>query len=167
MKVCVVGLGKIGLPLASNYATKGLTVIGCDIAPQVVEAVNAGRSPIDREPGLSEAVAQSVAAGRLRATTDTTQAVDQSAVVVVIVPLLIKTNCQPDFKSIDSATLAIARGLHRDHLVIYETTLPVGTKLMIGEVRLESDLTPRQSNPSAAVVEEGLEATGAPHDVGR
>jgi nucleotide sugar dehydrogenase len=120
-------LGKIGLPLAALYACRGLTVIGCDIAPRVVEAVNAGHSPIGGEPGLAEAVAQSVAARRLRATTDTTHATSQSDVVVVIVPLMIDENRRPDFRSIDAATAAVARGLHRDHLVIYETTLPVGT----------------------------------------
>jgi nucleotide sugar dehydrogenase len=127
MRVCVVGLGKIGLPLAAQYASRGLSVIGCDIAQRVVEAVNAGHSPIGSEPGLVEAVSQSVTAGRLRATTDTTQAVSQSDVVVVIVPLMISENRQLDFSSIDAATLAIARGLHRDQLVVYETTLPVGT----------------------------------------
>ncbi len=123
----MVGLGKIGLPLAANYAARGLNVIGCDIAQSVVDAVNAGHSPISGEPGLSEAVAQSVAAGRLRATTDTTQAVSQSVVVIVIVPLIINEDYAPDFRAIDAATLAVARGLKKDHLVLYETTLPVGT----------------------------------------
>jgi nucleotide sugar dehydrogenase len=130
-----VGLGKIGLPLAAQYAARGLTVIGCDIAQHVVEAINAGHSPIGGEPGLSEAVAQSVAAGRLRATTDTTQATRQSDVVVVIVPLMMTEGRRPDFSSIDAATTAIARGLHREHLIIYETTLPVGTtRCRLGEM---------------------------------
>jgi nucleotide sugar dehydrogenase len=102
-------------------------VIGCDIDHQVVEAVNRGDSPIKNEPGLSEAVAQGVASGRLWATTDTSRATSQSDVVVVIVPLIIEQNRQPDFRSIDAATQAIAQGLHRGQLVIYETTLPVGT----------------------------------------
>lgn len=123
----MVGLGKIGLPLAAQYASSGFSVIGCDIAPQVVAAVNAGCSPIKDEPGLSEAVAEHVATGRLQATTDTTLAVSQSDVVVVIVPLLVDANRRPGFQSIDAATLAIARGLRREQLVIYETTLPVGT----------------------------------------
>jgi nucleotide sugar dehydrogenase len=141
-----VGLGKIGLPLAAQYAARGLSVIGCDIAQHVVEAINAGYSPVGGEPGLSEAVAQSVAAGRLQATTDTTQATSQSDVVVVIVPLLISENRQPDFKSIDAATFAIARGLRREHLVIYETTLPVGTtRCRFGEMLEDiTGLTPGQ-----------------------
>ena len=44
--VAVVGLGKIGLPLAAQFASKGLTVIGCDVLPEVVAAVNGGHSHI-------------------------------------------------------------------------------------------------------------------------
>jgi len=55
--VAVVGLGKIGLPLAAQFAAKGMQVIGCDINPEVVAAINSGRSHIHEEPGLAEAVA--------------------------------------------------------------------------------------------------------------
>jgi nucleotide sugar dehydrogenase len=102
-------------------------VIGCDVAQHVVDMVNTGHSPIKGEPGLAEIVARNVANGRLRATTDTIWAVGQSDVVVVIVPLMVDEHRKPDYGSIDAATRAIARGLHREQLIIYETTLPVGT----------------------------------------
>lgn len=142
--MCVVGLGKIGLPLAAQFASSGLSVIGCDIAPDVVEAVNRGRSPIANEPGLAEMVAQNVGAGRLRATGDTAGGARRSDVVVVIVPLIIDQNCRPDFRSIDAATFAVGAGLHREQLVIYETTLPVGTtRCRFGEMLEEvSGLAP-------------------------
>ena len=123
----MLGLGKVGLPLAAQYADSGLSVIGGDIAPQVVEAVNAGRNFIKGEAGLDEAVARNVAAGRLRATTDMVDAVRQSDVVVVIVPLLVDDQGRPDFRNLDAATRTIAQGLHPGQLVVYETTLPVGT----------------------------------------
>ena len=126
-KVAVVGLGKIGLPLAAQFAGKGLDVIGCDVAEEVVRSVNAGKAHIREEPGLEEAVAGVVKSGKLKATTDTAPAVAQAAVVVVIVPLMVGGDHAPDFSRIDRATEAIARGLHPDTLVIYETTLPVGT----------------------------------------
>ncbi|HLG11661.1 MAG TPA: 3-hydroxyacyl-CoA dehydrogenase NAD-binding domain-containing protein, partial [Dehalococcoidia bacterium] len=84
-RVAVVGLGKIGLPLAALYAGKGMQVTGCDINPAVVEAVNRGESPVRGEPGLDEAVRKAVDAGALRATTDTAAAVAESDVVVVMV----------------------------------------------------------------------------------
>jgi nucleotide sugar dehydrogenase len=126
-KVAVVGLGKIGLPLAAQYAGKGHDVIGCDVMPDVVKAINAGRSHIHEEPGLEEAVVAAVAAGKLKATTDTTAATRMSDVVVVIVPVMVGLDRTIDFRNVDSATRAIGKGLRRGTLVVYETTLPVGT----------------------------------------
>lgn len=125
--VAVIGLGKMGLPLAAQYASKGMKVVGADIRESVVEAVNAGRSHVLEEPGLDGAVAEAVTAGRLKATVDTGEAVAAADVVVVIVPLMIGADASVDFSGIDSATGAIARGLRKGTLVIYETTLPVGT----------------------------------------
>lgn len=127
LTVAVVGLGKIGLPLAAQFAGKGLHVIGCDVVPEVVASINAGHSHILEEPGLEEAVAAAVAGGRLNATLDTTAAAAAADVVVVIVPLMVDAGRTIDFSILDSATGAVAHGLHKGSLVIYETTLPVGT----------------------------------------
>lgn len=126
-RVAVVGLGKIGLPLAAQFAHSGLEVIGCDISPEVVATVNAGRSHVKEEPGLEELVAEGVEQGRLSATTDTAGAVSRCNVVVIIVPLMVDEERNIDYRAIDLATRAVAEGLQRDTLVIYETTLPVGT----------------------------------------
>lgn len=125
--VAVVGLGKIGLPLAVQYARHGRHVIGCDIDLSVVAAVNAGQSPVHEEPGLAAEVAALVRAGMLSATTNTTEAVMQAGVVVVIVPVVIDEQHKADFRGIDGATEAIGAGLQAGTLVVYETTLPVGT----------------------------------------
>jgi nucleotide sugar dehydrogenase len=125
--VAVVGLGKIGLPLAAQFAAKGMHVIGCDVRQSVVDSVNGGHSYIHEEEGLEEAVAGAVAEGRLRATKDTSAACAEADVIVVIVPLMVDSDRTIDFGNLDSATQSIAGGLHRGALVIYETTLPVGT----------------------------------------
>jgi len=125
--VAVIGLGKIGLPLAAQFAGKGMRVIGCDVLPDVVETINGGRSHIHEEAGLEDAVRAAVASGRLRATNDTPAAVAEADVVVVIVPLMVGPDRSIDFRNLDSATRAVAHGLRRGCLVIYETTLPVGT----------------------------------------
>src|SRR5713226_3195400 len=125
--VAVVGLGKIGLPLAVQYAQHGWRVLGCDTNPQVVETINLGQSPVREEPGLIAGVDAMVSRGLLQATLDTTEAVRQAKVVVVIVPVSIKAQCDVDFQTIDVVTAAIGAGLQPGTLVIYETTLPVGT----------------------------------------
>jgi nucleotide sugar dehydrogenase len=126
-QVCVVGLGKIGLPLAAYLAWRGLPVVGGDINPAVVELVNRGRTPLAGEPDLATAVESAVAAGRLRATTDIARAVSTSGVVIVIVPLGLDAARRPDFTALDRATLAVGAGLRPGTLVVYETTVPVGT----------------------------------------
>ena len=123
--VCVVGLGTIGLPLAVQIA-RTRPVVGCDISLDLVAAINAGVTTVEEE-GLGTALAQVVASGKLRATTDTSGAVAESGVVVVIVPVELTDAQETDFSAIDAATLSIGYGLKRDTLVIVETTVPVGT----------------------------------------
>jgi nucleotide sugar dehydrogenase len=125
--IAVVGLGKIGLPLAVQYAMHGRKVIGCDINPEVVARVNAGQAHIQEEAELAFEVPRLVRAGLLRATLETTDAVRRSKVVVVIVPVVVDAWHEVNFDAIDAATVAIGAGLQPGSLVIYETTLPVGT----------------------------------------
>jgi nucleotide sugar dehydrogenase len=127
VKITVVALGKIGLPLAVQFADRGHEVFGADTNAAVVDLVNAGTEPFPGEAHLAEKLAAVVSDGRLRATTDTTAAVAQSDAVVVVVPLFVTADGEPDFTWMDSATRDIAAGLKPGTLVSYETTLPVGT----------------------------------------
>ena len=127
MKITVVALGKIGLPLAVQFASKGHEVLGADVNPTTVELVNAGVQPFPGEAFLGEKMRAAVDAGLLRATTDTAAAVAESDAVVVVVPLFVDADGVPDFGWMDAATRHIARGLKPGTLVSYETTLPVGT----------------------------------------
>lgn len=127
MRIAVVALGKIGLPLAVQFADAGHEVIGADVNPAVVDLVNAGTEPFPGEAHLQEKLSELVPAGRLRATTDTSAAVAQAEAVVVVVPLFVDEASTPDFGWMDAATREIAKGLRPGTLVSYETTLPVGT----------------------------------------
>jgi len=127
VKVSVIGLGKIGLPLAVHFAHRGHDVLGADINPETVRLVNSAVEPFPGEHQLQERLSEVVAAGRLQATTDTTAAVAASEAVVVVVPLFVDADSLPDFAALDAATAAIGAGLRPGTLVSYETTLPVGT----------------------------------------
>ena len=124
--VAVVGAGKMGLPLAAQFASHGWKVIAVDIDESVVAAINEGRSHVDEEPGLGELVASAHADARLRATTDGAAAAREADVVVLIVPVMLDGDSRPDHGHMDAATDAIAPGIHPGSVVIYETTLPVG-----------------------------------------
>src|SRR5690606_39222762 len=127
VKVTVVGLGKIGLPLAVQIAGRGHHTVGADVDEAVVRAVEEARPPFPNEADLDERLAKVVADGLLTATTDTAAAVAGSDVVVVVVPLYVDADRHPAFSAIDAATREVGRGLRPGTLVTYETTLPVGT----------------------------------------
>ncbi len=127
MKITVVALGKIGLPLAVQFARKGHTVIGADVNETTVKQVNNGIEPFPGEALLAQYLVEVVNNGKLTATTDITGAVAQSDAVVVVVPLFVDEQGNPDFYQMDVATKAIGDGIKPGTLVSYETTLPVGT----------------------------------------
>lgn len=127
MQIAVVALGKIGLPLAVQFAEKGHSVVGCDVNSCTVELVNTGVEPFPGETFLQEKLSAVVSAGRLRATTDTASAVADAEAVVIVVPLFVDAEGVPDFGWMDAATRDVAKGLKKGTLVSYETTLPVGT----------------------------------------
>ncbi|MEO6791767.1 MAG: nucleotide sugar dehydrogenase [Ornithinibacter sp.] len=127
MKICVVALGKIGLPLAVQFASKGHEVVGVDVNGAVVDQVNAGVEPFPGEARLQELLSELVPSGALRATTDYADAVPQADAIVLVVPLHVDGDGKPDFVWMDAATRSLAEHLTPGTLVSYETTLPVGT----------------------------------------
>jgi nucleotide sugar dehydrogenase len=127
VKIAVIALGKIGLPLAVQFAAKGHDVVGVDINANVVDLVNRAVEPFPGEAHLQERLTELVPAGRLRATTDYADAVPGADAVVLVVPLFVDDEARPDFKWMDAATAELARHLTKGTLISYETTLPVGT----------------------------------------
>lgn len=128
MRIAVVALGKIGLPLAVQFADSGHEVIGVDVNARTVAKVNAATEPFPGEAHLQEKLAELVPAGRLRATTEYAEAIPGADAVVLVVPLFVNDETwEPDFGWMDAATRSLSQHLTAGTLVSYETTLPVGT----------------------------------------
>jgi len=140
VRIAVVALGKIGLPLAVQFAGMGHEVVGVDVQQAVVDAVNAGVEPFPGEAHLQERLSELVPAGRLRATCDYSEAIPGVDAIVIVVPLFVNDETwQPDFGWMEAATRSFAEHLTPGTLISYETTLPVGTtrnrwKPMIEEI---------------------------------
>ena len=126
MKILVIGLGKIGLPLAV-YLAKNNQVVGLDNNIETVNQVNAGREPFPGEKNLQEQLTQVVDTKNLIATTESQNAIKSADVILVCVPLIVNDKNEPDFQNIDSVVLDIGNNLNKSTLVSFETTLPVGT----------------------------------------
>src|ERR1700730_5812106 len=137
--ICVVGLGRIGLPTAAVFANAGGKVLGVDINPEVVASVNAGSSKFTDEPGLNEMLAEAVSNGKLSATTDTKAAVGQSDMILVCVPTPIDMAKSPDYSFIKEAAKTIGRSIKRGSIVVVESTVGPGTVETVVKTALESE----------------------------
>ena len=133
MNVTVVGAGKMGLPLACVFASRGAKVFACDVNAEKVAAINSGQCPFE-EPGIGKLLADAVKAGRLTATTDTGAAMANSEVVVVIVLYLLSDSREADLKLIDSVARVAAENLKPGSMICFETTLPVGGTRRLGHI---------------------------------
>ncbi|MEI4801148.1 UDP-N-acetyl-D-mannosamine dehydrogenase [Bacillus sp. NPDC077411] len=137
-KVCVVGLGYIGLPTASLLATKGFQVYGIDVNTDAVEMINSGKVHI-YEPDLDIMVKAAVQSGNLKAGIEP----EVADVFILAVPTPFKDNHKPDLTYVEQATKTIAPYVKQGDLVILESTSPVGTTEKVTKWILEEreDLT--------------------------
>jgi nucleotide sugar dehydrogenase len=125
-RVVVVGLGKIGLPLAIQLASRGLNVVGVDVSEEVVRLTNSGVSHFE-ETGMANLLRDAVASGQLLSTSHLQEAVREADYVVVVVPLYVDSHGESDFTNIDQAITGVGKNLVLNTTVIIETTLPIGT----------------------------------------
>lgn len=120
-RMCVVGLGYIGLPTAVVFARSGWQVTGVDISAHKVEMVNAGMLPFVEE-GLEQALADAVSTGHLRAST----APSSADVFIVSVPTPFVQDHRADLTFVDAAADEVAGVLRGGELVVLESTVPPG-----------------------------------------
>jgi len=124
--LCVLGLGYIGLPTASIFATKGRSVLGVDIAPEVVATINSGRIHI-QEPDLDVLVRAAVQSGNLRAAT--APAAAEIFIIAVPTPFTVDATGarRPDLSFVEAAARSLAAVVAPGNLIVLESTSPVGT----------------------------------------
>lgn len=115
----------MGLPLACMFAKHGAHVEVSDINRALVDLINAGVSPYE-EPGLAQLMQELREAGRLCATTNTAAASSAANTIVIIVPAHLTADRDIDFSVLERASEEVGKGLKRDTLVVYETTVAVG-----------------------------------------
>ncbi|MER7132473.1 nucleotide sugar dehydrogenase [Streptosporangium saharense] len=132
--LAVIGLGYVGMPLAKEATGAGLRVIGLEVDPVKVEALNAGRSYID---DLTDADLEHMLANGFGATLDET-VLAQSATVVICVPTPLDDDHRPDLSAVEGATATVARNLSAGTLVVLESTTWPGTTDEVARPILEA-----------------------------
>jgi UDP-N-acetyl-D-mannosaminuronic acid dehydrogenase len=147
--ISIIGLGYIGLPTATLFASRKLSVVGVDVSEYVVDTINRGNVHIV-EPELDILVQAGVGAGYLRATTQAEPA--DAFVIAVPTPLIDERT--PDVSYIEAAAKSIAPVLAKNNLVILESTSPVGTTERLAEwlAEMRPDLTfPQEAGNEADI----------------
>ena len=129
MRISIFGMGYVGAVCTACLAQRGHQIIGVDVSKHKVELINAGRSPIV-EPGLDELLAAGKNAGRIRATNDYTDAIQNSDITMVCVPTPSKRNGDLSLEYIEAVCREIGMAM-RDkpsrHTVIIRSTVLPGT----------------------------------------
>ena len=124
MKIAIVGLGYVGLPLSLQFARSGVNVIGLDIDPEKIKAINSGRSYIKHIEGSE--IATQIASKTFTSSTDFANVRDVEA-VIICVPTPLNKNRKPDISYIIKTGESIAPHLHKGILVVLESTTYPGT----------------------------------------
>jgi UDP-N-acetyl-D-glucosamine dehydrogenase len=127
VRVCVIGLGKIGLPLAVQIASKNHRVIGLEINPGLVRDINNGVCPFPEESNLDQRLTHVIQNGKLIATNNLELAIKDSEVILFAIPLFTNMLNEPDFENYDQLLESISALISEGTLLLFETTLPVGT----------------------------------------
>ena len=121
-KVCVIGLGYIGLPTAALFSKEGIQVTGVDVNQRVVDALNNGEIIIE-EPDLPDLVKQSVKSGHLKASTIP----EEADTFMIAVPTPIYENQTANINYVEQAVTAILPYVKKGNVIIVESTIPPRT----------------------------------------
>ncbi|MGI0068789.1 MAG: nucleotide sugar dehydrogenase, partial [Nitrosopumilaceae archaeon] len=126
IKVCVVGIGRIGLPTALSFANVGLPTIGIDINTSLVQMVNSGNYPLKDEPDFDKIFEDVVKRKLLWATTEMSGAVPKCNLVILSLPTPMDKNNVPDYSALISVGRSLNKLLSKGSIVVVESTIEPG-----------------------------------------
>ena len=143
LTIAVFGQGKMGLPISVVFLNAGYKVIGVDINQTLVDNLNRGITPDIREPGVEEGIKSAIESKKYRATLSIEEALRGSDIIVIIIPIILDDNHIPNLSPLTELMERIGQNLQKGHLVIQETTLPVGTteNVLLPILEIHSGLT--------------------------
>ena len=125
ISVCVIGIGRIGLPTALSFANSGLPTVGVDINTELVEMINSKIFPLKDEPGY-DVIFEKVTNQKFNATTKIEEIVPKSDIVILSLPTPMDENNVPDYSALLSVGKQLGQLLSNDTLVIVESTVEPG-----------------------------------------
>ena len=139
LKVCIVGIGRIGLPTALSFAQAGLQTIGADINEKLVDSINAGNFPLKDEPGYEDIFNSVRKNGNFSSTTDINEAISKSNVILLSLPTPMDENNIPIYLALESVGKQLSQTLQSNSLVVVESTIEPGFIENVMIKRIEGD----------------------------
>ena len=126
LKVCVVGIGRIGLPTALSFAKAGLQTIGVDINEKLVDSINAENFPLKDEPGYEEIFNKARKNGNFSATTNINEAISKSNLILLSLPTPMDEKNIPSYSALESVGKQLSHILQPNSLIVVESTIEPG-----------------------------------------
>jgi len=126
LRVCVVGIGRIGLPTALSFAKSGLQTIGIDINENLVQKINSGTFPLNDEPGYEEIFHDVIKNKKFHATTKIEDGVPNSDLILLSLPTPMDQHNVPDYSALRNVGNKLGKILPLNSLVIVESTIEPG-----------------------------------------
>ena len=126
IRVCVVGIGRIGLPSALSFAKSGLTTIGVDINESLVQKINDDNFPLEDEPGYEEIFHDVIKNKTFSATTKIEEGITKSNLILLSLPTPMDENNIPDYSALKNVAKQLSQLLQPNSLVIVESTIEPG-----------------------------------------
>ena len=125
INVCVIGIGRIGLPTAITFANSGLPTIGVDINQELVDMINSGNFPLKDEPGYEQLFEEVIKTKKLIATTKIEDAVPNSDVIVLSLPTPMIDKI-PDYSALQSVAEKLGNLIKKGSVIVVESTIEPG-----------------------------------------
>tara|TARA_B100001123_G_scaffold205741_1_gene233268 strand:- start:1750 stop:3099 length:1350 start_codon:yes stop_codon:yes gene_type:complete len=126
LRVCVIGIGRIGLPTALSFAKSGLDTVGVDINENLIQNINSGNFPLKDEPGYQEIFDNVIKNKKFSATTNIEDVVPNSDLILLSLPTPMDENNIPDYSALRTVASKLSDILSPNSLVIVESTIEPG-----------------------------------------
>jgi nucleotide sugar dehydrogenase len=139
LKVCIIGIGRIGLPTALSFAKAGLQTIGADISEKLVDSINAGNFPLKDEPGYEDIFNSVRKNDNFSVTTDINMAISKSNLILLSLPTPMDKNNIPTYLALESVGKQLSKSLQPNSLVVVESTIEPGFIENVMIKRIEGD----------------------------
>ena len=126
LKVCVIGIGRIGLPTALSFEKAGLQTIGMDINEKLVDSLNQGNFALKDEPGYEDIFNNVIKSGNFSAPTNINEAVSKSNLILLSLPTPMNKKNIPDYSALESVCKQLSDILKPNSLIVVESTIEPG-----------------------------------------